>query len=154
MDCLTSKETINNTVEAVSDVSYAEKKEALTTHEEINQFLDNILELKQVLAKKTATVNHINLLLERVSWLNDVNEECLKLLNILIGVGRDFHSTLLRQYYYLHSLESKGIAIQSIDEFKDSMDTLTELIDDLESAFFSLPKMPEFAAVTKQLSLL
>ena len=154
MECLTSKETINHTVEAISDVSYNEKTEALTTEAEINHFLDNVLGLSQVFNKKTATINTINQLLEKISWLNDLNEECLKLLNVLIGVGRDFHSTLLRQYLNLHNLENNGIAIKPMADFKESIDNLTELIDDLESAFFSLPKMPEFLEATKQLSLL
>ena len=72
MECLTSKETINNTVDTVSNVSYTEKKEALMTEEEINKFLDHLLELYKVLNKKTQGANNIIEVLAKIFYLDNL----------------------------------------------------------------------------------
>jgi len=154
MECLTSKETINNTVETVSSVSYSEKKEALLTEAEINNFLDDYLELCHLLTKKTESVNNVNEILERLFNLNELNDDCLRLLNILVSVGRDFYYTLNKQYQNLIHLIDHKIAVAEINEFKEAIDYLQETIDDLESVFLILPKNTDFVEVTKKLSSL
>jgi prefoldin subunit 5 len=152
MECLTSKETINNTVEAVSNVSYSEKREALLTEVEINKFLDDYLELCHILAKKTESVNTVNETLERLFNLTELNEDCLRLLNVLVSVGRDFYITLDKQYQNIIHLVDHKIAVNEICNFKEAIDYLQESIDDLESIFLTLPKSADFVEVTKKLS--
>jgi hypothetical protein len=154
MECLEAKETINNTFVAVRDVSYSEKKLRVPTEEEINHFLDKILELQKFLGEKTEKINFVNELLEKITWLNGINEECLIQINTVIGVAKDFHSTLIRQFVKLNFLRTKGIAKQAIKEFKYSIDSLKDAIADLESVFFSLPEIGEFNDITKELSLI
>jgi hypothetical protein len=154
MECLESKDTINSTFEVVRDVSYTEKRLKVPTEEEINKFLDNILELQKLLGNKADKIEMVNSLLEKITWLNNINDDCLLQINTLIGVAKDFHSTLIRQYIKLNFLRSKGIAKQAIKDFKYSIDTLRDAISDLESVFFSLPNIPEYNDITKELSLL
>jgi hypothetical protein len=154
MECLTSKETINNTVETVSNVSYHEKKEALLTEAETNKFLDDYLELCHILVKKTKSINTVNEILERLFSLNDLNEDCLRLLNVVVSVGRDFYLTLDKQYQNIIHLVDHKIAVNEILNFKEAIDYLQESIDDLESIFLTLPKSADFVEVTKKLSLM
>jgi hypothetical protein len=154
MEGVTPKETISSTVETVSDVSYAEKKDGFNSDAEINKFLDHILELRTIIDKKTAVVNNINDLLDKIFSLNDLNEECLKLLNVLIGVGRDFYFTLEKQYQNIKGLAEQNIAFDEINTFKETIDYLIEMIDDIECVFLILPKDEAFLDVTKKLSML
>jgi len=154
MECLESKDTIETTFQVVRDASYSEKKLKVPTEEEINKFLDNILELQRLLLDKTVKIEYVTELLEKITWLDKINEDCLIQINTLIGVAKDFHSTLIRQFVRLNFIRSKGIAKQEIKHFKSAIDNLKDSIADLESVFFSLPQMPEFNDTTKELSLL
>jgi len=154
MECIEAQATINDTFKVVSTVSYSEKKLKIPTEQEINSFLDNILELQTLLLDKSEKINHVNDLLEKITWLNNIDEDCLIQINTLISVANDFHSTLIRQFVKLHFLRTKGIAKQAIKDFKYSIDSLKDATADLESVFFSLPALPEFKDTTKELSLL
>ena len=154
MECLESQVTINDTFQVVSNVSYSEKKLKIPTEQEINNFLDNILELQALLRDKSDKIDTVNGLLEKITWLNNLDEECLVQINTLISVAKDFHSTLIRQFVKLHFLRAKGIAKQAIKDFKYSIDSLKDAIADLESVFFALPSIPEFKDTTKEISLL
>jgi len=156
MECVASnneaKENISHTVNTVSELSYSEKRDRLTKEAEIDRFLDHILDLKESIHKKTEGINNLNDLLYNIATFTGLDEDCLKLLNMLIAIGRDYHSTLDQQYSKLKELEE--IASTEINDFGLSIDNLKENIDDLESIFFTLPKSPGFDDVTKELSLL
>ena len=154
MACLTSKETINNTVYAVNDVSFNEKKDSHLSDEEINRFLDDISEVKKILDKKKSSIDNINQLLQKISWLGDLNEECLKLLNILILVGKDFHTTLTKGFPALDKLSDNKIAETEVLDFKECVEDLADILNDLEMSFFTFPKDEKFLEATKLLALL
>jgi hypothetical protein len=154
MECLTTNsETIDSTFEKVRETSFSEKKLKVPTEEEINNFLDQVLEFQRFLADKSIKIEEINDLLENLTWLNGIKESELMQINTLIGSAKDLHSVLIRQYVNLNFLRKKGIAKTATKRFKSSIDVLKENIEDLESIFFSLPKMPNFIETTKQLSL-
>ena len=92
--------------------------------------------------------------IEKLTWFNTVNEECLRLINDLISSIKDLHSSLVRQYVSLNYIRSKGIAKEEISNFKSAIDDLKDSYQDLESVFFFLPEMPDFKETTKQLSLI
>lgn len=120
-----------------------------------NKFLDSIIEFKTNLKTKTDRIYDISNKMEGLTWFNNLDEECLRLLNDLIASAKDLKSSLIRQYVLMNNiLSQKGIAKQEIKEFKNSIDELKETYEDLESVFFFLPQMPEFAETTKQLSLI
>lgn len=153
MECLSHKSEIQNTFTSVRDFSYTEKKNPLSEEEINNQFLDAILDLKVLIKKKTLKIYSVNDRMEKLSWFNDLDEECLMLINDLISSAKDLRSSLIRQYISYDFLRKKGIAKDEIKDFKNSIDELKETYQDLESTFFYLPEVPEFIETTKQLSL-
>jgi hypothetical protein len=155
MECLTTKETIGQTYNTISETSFKEKKNLrVPTQEDIDRFLDKILEVQRLLSQKTSKIIEINEKLEQLTWLNGVDDESLKQLNNLIALSKDFHSTLIRQFVKLNFIRKKGIAKQETKSLKMAIDDLKDIIGDLESVFFLLPDFKEFSDTTKELSLL
>jgi hypothetical protein len=153
MECLSYKSEIKNTFSSVRDFSFEEKKSPFLNEENVNQFLDVIIDFKSSLKEKTLKIYNINERIEKLTWFDNLNDECLKLSNDLISSARDLHSSLIRQYVSMNFIRSKGIAKQEIKDFKYSIDELKEVSSDLESALFFLPEMPGFNEITKELSL-
>ena len=153
MECLSNKSKIQNTFSSVRDFSYSEKRNLMSENDLNNAFLDAMLDLKSSIKNKTKRIFEVNDNIEKLTWFNDLDDECLMLTNDLISAAKDLHSSLVRQYIFLDFLRKKGVAKEDIKEFKTSIDELKETYQDLESVFFYLPEMPEFVETTKQLSL-
>jgi hypothetical protein len=153
MECLSHKSEIINTFSSVRNFSFKEKQSPLLDEEQMNGFLDAILDFKKGLTKKTQTIYEFNDKIEKLTWFNDLDEECLMLSNDLISAARDLWSSLIRQYVSMNFIRSKGIAKNEIKDFKNSLDEFKESYIDLESVLFFLPEMPDFVETTKQLSL-
>ena len=157
MECVASnnevREKISRTVATVNDLSYQERKDGLT-QAEIDHFLDKILEIKESIVSKTESLNKLNDILDKLCQVNGMDEECLKLLNLLIGIGKQYYFTLHTYEDKLSVFSSTNTFIQEINDFKDSIDIFKENLDDLESIFFTLPSMPDFVEVTQKLSSL
>lgn len=153
MECLTHKEELQRTFSDVRSLSFKAKKEAQYDEIQINAFLDAINDFKSMLQNQNENLSNINERLEKLTWYNDLDEECMMLLNDLIAVAKDFHSSLIRQYVQMKTFRRKGIAKDVISEFKSEIDDLKESYQDLESVFFFLPDFPDFKETTKLLSL-
>ena len=153
MECLSHKSEIQNTFSSVRNFSYTEKKSPISEEEITNKFLDAILDLKSSIKDKTRRIYEANGSIEKLTWLNDLDDECLMISNDLISSAKDLHSSLIRQYVSMNYLRRQGIAKEEIKDFKNSIDELKEAYSDLESVFFFLPEMPDFVDTTKQLSL-
>lgn len=146
--------TINETFQYIRDTSFNEKRQTISAEEETNKFLDRILDLQKILNEKSLKIEDINQRLEALTWLNDIDENCLMSLNDLIASARDLHSILIRQYVNLNYIRSKGIVKDSAKRFKAAIDDLKDIVADIESVFFFLPKIPDFIETTRQLSLI
>jgi len=153
MECLSHKAKIQSTFSSVRDFSYSEKRNLMSEDEVNNQFLDAILGLKESIRDKTKRIYEVNEDVEKLTWFNDLDEECLMLINDLISAAKDLQSSLIRQYISLDFLRKKGIAKEEIKDYKNSIDELKETYEDLESVFFYLPELPDFVETTKRLSL-
>ena len=153
MEAITHKTEIENTFFKIRTISYREKKSPLLYEEKVNAFLDVIIELKKMLIEKTLIINNLNSGIEKLTWFNDLDEDCLMILNDLISSAKDLRSSLIRQYLSMNIIRKKGIANAEIKDFKNAIDELKENYEDLESVYFYLPKMKEFLETTKQLSL-
>ncbi len=151
---LSTKSAIASTFSKVRNFSFEEKKTNLLYEERVNDLLDNILDFKNVLKDKTERLIDINKRIESITWLNDIDEECLMVLNDIISSAKDLRSSLIRQYISINYLSKKGIAKEEIRDFKNSIDELKESYEDLESVFFFLPEKPDFIDTTKKLSLI
>lgn len=154
MKTLQSKTEIKEIYSAVRELSFEEKKSPLIAEAKVNEFLDAILSFKEKLKLRTDELDKINESIEKVTWFQDITNEDLKLINDLISAAKDLHSSLIRQYVVMTSIKAKGIAKKEIKDYKNILDDLRELTEDLESVFFHLPEMPDFQETTKQLSLI
>lgn len=152
--CETNIEKINDTFDVVSKASFQEKKEYLSKEQVIDNFLDKILELKERITYKSNKTKEIVERLEEITWYDNIDEEGLRMINEIISLSKDLHSTLIKSYVDLNFFIKKGIAVNEIKHFKSNIDNLKEVIQDFESVFFRLPKLPEFKEASKQLSLL
>jgi len=153
MKTITHRAEIETTFSSVRAMSFNEKKSPFLEEEKINAFLDAVLDFKKTLAEKTQKLYDINERIEKLTWFNDLDDECLMLINDLISTAKDLRSTLIRQYISMNFLRKKGIAKEEIKDLKNAIDELKETYEDLESVFFFLPQMPAFAETTRQLSL-
>lgn len=153
MECSTFKSEISNTFSSVRNFSFEEKK-AFLNEEKVNALLDAIIEIKNFFKDKTEKIQSINEEIEKLTWFNDVNEECLILLNDLISSIKDAHSTFIKQHVSLNNIRTSKIAKEELRQFKSAIDDLKESYQDLESVFFFLPEIPDFKETTKQLSLI
>ena len=153
MECLSHKSEIQSIFSSVRVFSYSEKRNPISEHEINNKLLDAILDLKESIKDKTKRIYEINENIEKLTWFNKLDEECLMLINDLISAAKDLRSSLIRQYIHLDFLRKKGVAKEELKDFKNSIDELKETYQDLESVFFYLPEMPDFIETTKQLSL-
>jgi len=153
MECITHKAEIEGTFSSVRDFSFDEKRSAYMDQEKMNAFLDAILDFKDFLREKSNRIFSITYKVDKITWYNDLDDECLELINDLISAIKDLRSTLIRQYVSMAFLRKKGIAKEEISEFKYAIDELKEVYEDMESVFFYLPEMPDFKETTKLLSL-
>lgn len=154
METLEYKSEITQTFKVVRSFSFEEKKNSFIDEEAINSFLDAILKFKSKISKKAETIATITAKMNKLTWYSDPDEEGLMLLNDLIAVAKDVHSSLIRQYVSLNPIRKKQIAREEIRQFKHSIDDLKEAYEDLESVFFFLPEIPDFIETTKKLSLI
>lgn len=153
MERISHKSEISDTFSRVRDFSFQEKKDSLYDDEKVNSFLDAILNFKSTFEKKTKKINSLIEQIEKLTWFNDLDDECLMIINDLISSIKDLHSSFIRQYVSLNHIRSKGIAKKEISNFKDAIDDLKIVYQDLESVFFFLPEIPDFKETTKELSL-
>ncbi|NEW78112.1 MAG: hypothetical protein GZ086_01550 [Gelidibacter sp.] len=153
MECVSQKSEIINTFSSVRDFSFKEKQSPLLDEEQMNGFLDAILDFKKGLSKKAQDIYDFSDRIEKLSWFNDLDEECLMVANDLISAAKDLSSTLIRQYVSMNFIRSKGIAKDEIKNFKNAIDVFKETYTDLESVLFFLPEMPDFVETSKELSL-
>lgn len=154
MDSTTYKPQILETFQKVRNLSFEEKKEAVFDEKKINNFLDTILEFKKIFANKTSKIEKVIERIEKITWFNNLDNDSLMLINDLVSLIRDLHSSLLRQYVSLNFIRSKGIAKEEIKNFKDAIDDLKDIANDLDSRFFFLPNNDDFQETTKELSLI
>ncbi|MBB6126953.1 hypothetical protein [Mucilaginibacter lappiensis] len=154
MNCSPAIEKINSTFQVVRETSFHEKKESITYEERVNNFLDRILEFKNDLSDRCKKLEGINESLESLTWINDLDDECLMAINDLISSAKELHSVIIRQYITINAIKEKGIAKDVIHRFKMASDDLREIVSDLDVVFFHLPNIPGFQETTKELSLI
>lgn len=153
MERLSHKSEIESTFSSVRSFSFQEKKSPLVDEEYVNKFLDTINEFKAKLKDKTDKIQDLNHRMEELTWYDNVDDDCLMVLNDLISAAKDLRSSLIRQYVSMGLLKKKGIGKAEIKDLKSAIDDLKETYEDLESVFFYLPEMPNFKETTKKLSL-
>jgi|SRR5690554_4261156 len=129
---------------AIRSLSFEAIKEVQYNDEKINLFLDEINDFNSLIINKTDTLSEINKSLEQLTWLNDLDEEDLMVLNDIIALGNDFYSTLSKLYSSLRNSAINETSEEGLKNFKIEIDNLKESCEDLDSVFFYLPSFSEF----------
>jgi len=78
MECVSHKAEIKNTFSSVREFSFNEKRNPVFDEEKMNMFLDAISDFKSAIKEKTLNIYDLNKKLERITWFDDIDEECLK----------------------------------------------------------------------------
>ncbi len=145
---------LSKVVLAIKNAAYEEKQEIRSEEEIINSFLDRINEFKSGLAKTTKKIDPLVDKIEELTWiLENPSSNDLSELNQLIVLAEDLRKSMIIKYVSFNYLRSKGIAKDEISNFKSTIDNFTEAYKDLQSAFFTLPKIEDFQEISRRLSL-
>lgn len=138
MECLTAKSKIQETFNEVNELANQKNIKALR-QEAVDKFLDKIIVFTTSLDKQTNTITDINSKLENLSWIDNVDDECLDLIKDLLDKSKAVHKKLIRTYVKMSWVITKGIATKAMRDYKIALDDLREYNQDLEDLFFNLP---------------
>ena len=143
---------IQETIEEVKDFSFRERTEYYD-EERANRLLDSILDFKELLNSTTEDVCKIVESFEFLTWAGEPSEANLKQIIELLALTRDLHRTLIKRYVLFNNvLKPRSIAVKDLKTFKESLDDLIEVTDDIEDIYFVFPKMTDFVETTRRLS--
>lgn len=149
MECTTHKSKIEETFRSVNN--YVEEGE-INFEETVNSFLDKILFIKKDLSKRTNQIDFLIEKLEQLTWLNDVNSECLDLIKKLLNSVEEFEKLLFESFKNLSPFLKEKIATKEIYSFRNAIDDLKEVREDLYSTFFVLNNDKDFIKLTEELN--
>lgn len=150
---ITAGESIAMTTKSVRDASFREK-EGLTQEQVINEFLDKILEFKQIVKEKSKQIDNAVESIESITWFDFklFDDDLKHKLNDLIASTKDWIDTLEKWYQKCKNFCGKEeIASEEMDEFRASLDDLSESNNDLEKVFFTHVKDEVFIQNTRDL---
>jgi hypothetical protein len=150
MECLTAKDKINKTFIEVSELSKS-KNTKIIDQIVIDNILDRIIEFQSNIQGKADKINFINSKFQELTWVNNIDNECLLLLRKLIDTSKVLHNKMIKYYVSLNWAIKRGIANEAMKNFKLSLDDLKEYNQDLEDLFFNLPEDEYF---TERVNLL
>lgn len=152
MECTTAKSNIEAIAGKVREASFKEKQ-YLSKDEIINQFLDKILDFKQLVRNKVSEIESIIDKLEELTWCDftALDEESLKKLNDVISGAKDWSTSLNRRYANCVKALDGKVTIAELEEWKNAIDDLAEAASDLEKAAFIFPSDDDFVSVTREL---
>ncbi|MES2578265.1 MAG: hypothetical protein V4589_11695 [Bacteroidota bacterium] len=151
MDCVSVKDKIERISKEVS--GYTQEHE-LTSKEKqfaVDSLLDKILGFQKRIKVKSERVAFISAKFEEFSWFIDMDDECLDLMRGLLDTALEYHKALIKYYVARSWAIRKGIARESMYEFKNNIDDLKERIHDLNEIFFVLKNDEDFNDITKKL---
>ncbi len=87
-----------------------------------------------------------------MTWLNDVNSECLDLIKKLLNSVEEFEKLLFESFKNLSPFLKEKIATKEIYSFRNAIDDLKEVREDLYSTFFVLNNDKDFIKLTEELN--
>lgn len=156
MECIASGNRIAKTHQVINNVSHEVKPAKQQdinkfNQEKVNKLLDEILNFKSDLNKRSEALNEIIECMDDVSWLQNLTEEETQLLMQCLEICKLIHRQEIMSYVTISRLLRKGIAKDEIKEYKSVVDDMKECIQDLEDRFFNLPQDQEFLDDLKKL---
>jgi len=129
----------------ISDIISTETKNKISEEDKINEFLDNINNVKRsILARKDAILKIDGLLIE-LTWYDAEDEETEAELDDLMKAVNQFHTSLLVEYVALkRRFPQKKLFKIVLSELKSAIDDLEDSAIEVDNIFFGLRKDDEF----------
>lgn len=117
--------------------------------------LDQINEIREQIKKSTEQIELVCEKTQMLSWkLLNPNELQLEIVNEIIVLGRSVVEPSSIAVESLRPLWCNGVVSNEINEFTEVVDHWSEVLDDIEAAFFSLPVDSNFMHSKSELELL
>lgn len=137
MEVIDSKIQISETFKEVEDYSHF----STNTRDRISDnFLDKILDLQKNINEDASFFEKLYCSIEKITWFDTLNldHEFINKLRELIEITRKIHGHIIRDYVYLKNNANK-FASKELKRLKLALDDIKELVNDVESIFFTLP---------------
>ena len=89
-----------------------------------------------------------------MTWVKADDEESISIVKGVIGDAKSYVDVEVELISFLKPLMEKGVVRKEYELYASLIDDLKETIQDVESAFFALPKDEQFNASLKELEAL
>lgn len=150
-------DTIRKVVRDVENISYEQRIHPLTQDENNNVIIEMYSNFKPKLNNFTNALNGLTEKYESLTWLDNPNEDSLKSLHTLITISKSFCNTINLDFNHFktcNALKENNFLKTEIENYEMSIQDFTEVTNDLERVFFTLPKNKEFNTTTDNLKAL
>ena len=149
------KDKIASVMGKMNEVREIEEKH-VPTQEEIDNFLDAINGIKGDLIKSTSSMLKVTEILEELSWFDrkQMSEPEKESLDTIFKDIGELHPLFIKRYLALTTLRLKGIAKDEIKAYKNAIDDLKEISEDVKYTLYNIGENDDFNSITSSLSLL
>ncbi len=112
----------------------------LSKQEEINFFLDTIIEYKKFLTDKAGLFNELTLKLEELTWISNREDKMVILIiNVIIALSKEIYRIYKSALEVNKKLQKLDYAVSEIENYNTALEDFIETIDDIEFSFFYFP---------------
>ncbi len=120
----------------------------------VNNFLDSIHLTKEHLNSESSGMDELTHIFERITWLDQLSKVDLLKVKSLLDQAKDLlNKTVNKHYVSLNNkFRNSGIAINELNRYKSAINNFKEMIEDVESALFTLPNIEGFNETTEELN--
>lgn len=124
--------------------------ESLTENERINNMLDQINDQKQKFKSLSDRLKHLDSLISKITWIDDLNGADEVLIKGIIAMGKEA-DIQFRKYYAAKRREyaAKAWFKEEFRELKETIELHHESVLEVEHIIFNLRKDKEFKALSK-----
>lgn len=138
-------------VKAFDKVNPTSTKE--TREKAVNAFLDSILSKQAYLKEATYDLKNAEPGVRDLLLFTNVSADMLERLRSLVNTMRSAHGVLIQSYVLINrSFAASNIGKGNLTLFKEALDDLKELSEDLHDRFFALPEDAEFQDLMSKLN--
>ncbi len=153
MDSVNISKKVNYLTEKVGQKAVEEKLKAATFEQQINSFLDRILDLQLHLNTRSESIEDISENLQKITWLNQkkITERDLVSINKLVAISRDFHQVLFDNYSVWDSaFRPMAVCNNQLDRLEAAIEDLSEDAQTLEEIFIFQPNDKELQKIISE----
>jgi len=124
--------------------------QSLTEQERIDTMLDHINDQKQKYRSLTSKIQHLDSLLVKITWLDDLDEADEILIKGIIAMGKEADNKF-KKYYAAQrrAFASKGLFKEEFRGLKEAIELHLESALEVDHIIFELRKDKEFKALCK-----